>query len=206
MIRFGTNPIAWANDDDQTLGADIPTHQILDEAGLQIGFDGIENGHRWPQDDPEALRALLAKYGLAFVSGWHSLNLLVNSVEDEKRAIQPHLDKLKHNGCTVAITCETSNSVQGLALPLSKRPTLDAPAMAAFGAKVEEIAQYCAAQGIEQRAPLVTSGPLQSAMTCLRADVPSLQQDRYLAPDIRAAAICVTDDSLAAAAGLEMSL
>lgn len=149
MIRFGTNPIAWANDDDQTLGADIPTHQILDEAGLQIGFDGIENGHRWPQDDPEALRALLAKYGLAFVSGWHSLNLLVNSVEDEKRAIQPHLDKLKHNGCTVAITCETSNSVQGLALPLSKRPTLDAPAMAAFGAKVEEIAQYCAAQGIE---------------------------------------------------------
>lgn len=68
------------------------------------------------------------------------------------------------------------------------------------------IEAMCAAQGIEQRAPLVTSGPLQSAMTCLRADVPSLQQDRYLAPDIRAAAICVTDDSLAAAAGLEMSL
>ena len=68
------------------------------------------------------------------------------------------------------------------------------------------IEAMCAAQGIEQRAPLVTSGPLQSAMTCLRADVPSLQQDRYLAPDIRAAAICITSDSLAAAAGLEMSL
>lgn len=149
MIRFGTNPIAWANDDDQSLGADIPTERILDEAGRQIGFDGIENGHRWPQDDPEALRALLAEYGLKFVSGWHSLNLLANSVEDEKAAIQPHLDKLKHNGCKVAITCETSNSVQGLDKPLSARPVLNDAEMKAFGAKVEEVAQFCADQGID---------------------------------------------------------
>ena len=86
MIQFGTNPIAWANDDDQTIGADIPTARILDEAGRQIGFDGIENGHRWP-DDPEALRALLAGYGLTFVSGWYSTNLLVQSVEDEIEAV-----------------------------------------------------------------------------------------------------------------------
>ncbi|OYX40827.1 MAG: myo-inosose-2 dehydratase [Rhodobacterales bacterium 32-67-9] len=149
MIQFGTNPIAWANDDDQTLGADIPTARILHEAGELIGFDGIENGHRWPQDDPEALRALLAKYGLKFISGWHSLNLLAHSVADEKRAIQPHLDKLKHNGCKVAIACETSNSVQGLAQPLSSRSVLDAAGMRDFGAKVEEIAAYCAEQGID---------------------------------------------------------
>ncbi|MCB1394580.1 MAG: myo-inosose-2 dehydratase [Rhodobacter sp.] len=149
MIRYGTNPIAWANDDDQTLGADIPTSRILHEAGELIGFDGIENGHRWPQDDPEALRALLAGYGLKFVSGWHSLNLLANSVEDEIKAIQPHLDKLKHNGCTVAITCETSNSVQGLAQPLSTRPVLDAAGMKDFGVRVEAVAAHCAGQGID---------------------------------------------------------
>ena len=149
MIRFGTNPIAWANDDDQNLGADIPTERILDEAGRQIGFDGIENGHRWPQDDPEALRSLLAGFGLKFISGWHSLNLLAHSVEEEKRAIQPHLDKLKHNGCKVAIVCETSNSVQGLAQPLSTRPVLDAAGMRDFGAKVEAIARNCADQGID---------------------------------------------------------
>ncbi len=149
MIRYGTNPIAWANDDDQSLGADIPTERILDEAGRQIGFDGIENGHRWPQNDPEALRALLAGYGLKFISGWHSLNLLAHSVEEEKQAIQPHLDKLRHNGCKVAIVCETSNSVQGLAQPLSTRPILDAAGMRDFGAKVEAIARYCADQGID---------------------------------------------------------
>lgn len=147
MIRFGTNPIAWANDDDQSLGAHIPTARILDEAGRQIGFDGIENGHRWPAD-PEELRLMMEEAGLAFISGWHSLNLLAHSVEAEKAAIQPHLDRLKHNGCTVCIACETSNSVQGQDRPLSDRPVLSAAGMQDFGAKVEEIAQYCADQGI----------------------------------------------------------
>ncbi|MCM2563373.1 histidine ammonia-lyase [Lutimaribacter sp. EGI FJ00015] len=64
----------------------------------------------------------------------------------------------------------------------------------------------CAAQGIEQRAPLVTSRPLQAVMESLRSAVPSLQQDRYLAPDLRRAATCVSNDSLAAASGLELSL
>jgi histidine ammonia-lyase len=68
------------------------------------------------------------------------------------------------------------------------------------------IEAICAAQGIEQRAPLVTSEPLQAAMASLRAVVPRLQQDRYLAPDIRTAADCVTDDRLSAAAGLQLSL
>ncbi|MFY0622233.1 MAG: myo-inosose-2 dehydratase [Pelagimonas sp.] len=146
MILYGTNPIAWANDDDQTLGAHIPTDQILREAG-EIGFDGIENGHRWPAD-AEELKQLLGGFGLKFISGWHSLNLLAHSVEDEKKAIQPHLDRLKHNGCKVCITCETSNSVQGLDEPVNNAPVLTADEMKAFGAKVEEIAQHCADQGI----------------------------------------------------------
>ena len=147
MILYGTNPIAWANDDDQTLGADIPTEQILSEA-RDIGFDGIENGHRWPQDDPEALRAFLGEYGLKYISGWHSLNLLVNGVETEKANIQPTLDKLKHNHCAVCIVAETSNSVQGLDVPVNDKPRLGAADMARFAADVEEIAQFCAAQGI----------------------------------------------------------
>lgn len=149
MIQFGTNPIAWANDDDQSLGAEIPTQRILEEAGHQIGFDGIENGHRWPQDDPQALKELLGGYGLKFISGWHSLNVLTNAIEDEKAAIQPHLDKLKFNGCKVCIACETSNSIQGEAKPLSERPVLDAAGMTEFATRVEAIAAYCSDQGID---------------------------------------------------------
>ncbi len=149
MIKFGTNPIAWANDDDQTLGADIPTERILHEAGRLIGFDGIENGHRWPQDDPAALKDLLASHGLVFVSGWHSLSLLTRSVQEEKDAIQPHLDKLIHNDCKVCIVCETSNSIQGRDVPLSRRPVLTSADMADFGSRVEDLAGYCADQGVD---------------------------------------------------------
>jgi inosose dehydratase len=148
MIRFGTNPIAWANDDDQSIGAHIPTETILDEAGRQIGFDGIENGHRWPAD-PEALRALLARFGLSYISGWYSMNLLVRSVEDEIAAVQPALARLRHNGCRVIIGCETSNSVQGdRATPVNDRPRLSPAEMADWGASVEAFAQYLAGQGI----------------------------------------------------------
>lgn len=147
MIRFGTNPIAWANDDDQTIGADIPTTRILDEAGRQIGFDGIENGHRWP-DDPEALRALLAEYGLAFISGWYSTNLLVQSVEAEIAACQHHLAKLKHNGCKVMIVCETSNAIHGADRPVNDRPRLTTAEMAGFCQKIEAFAAYLAGEGV----------------------------------------------------------
>jgi inosose dehydratase len=148
MILFGTNPIAWANDDDQTIGADIPTARILDEAGRQIGFDGIENGHRWP-DDPEELRALLASYGLKFISGWYSVELLTRSVEEEIAACQHHLAKLRHNACKVMIVCETSNAIHGdPGKPVNDRPRLTDGEMVEFGRKLEAFAAYLATQGI----------------------------------------------------------
>ena len=148
MIQFGTNPIAWANDDDQTIGADIPTARILDEAGRQIGFDGIENGHRWPED-PVELREMLGSHGLAFISGWYSTELLTRSVEDEIKAFQPHLAKLRENGCKVCVTCETSNAIHSMTdVPVNDKPSLSPEGMAEFGAKIEEFAAYMASQGI----------------------------------------------------------
>mgnify|MGYP001603609861 CR=1 FL=1 len=148
MIRYGTNPIAWANDDDQSIGAHIPTEQILHEAGEVIGFDGIENGHRWPED-PQALKDLLGRYGLAFISGWYSTELLTRSVEDEIAAVQGHLAKLKANGCKVCITCECSNTVHGRPdIAVNDRPRLSADEMAAFGARIEAFAAYLASQGV----------------------------------------------------------
>ena len=148
MILYGTNPIAWANDDDQSIGAHIPTEQILHEAGEVIGFDGIENGHRWP-DDPAALKALLGSHGLRFISGWYSTELLTRSVEEEIAAVQPHLAKLKANDCKVCIVCECSNTVHGKPdVPVNDRPRLSAAEMAEFGAKMEAFAAYLASQGI----------------------------------------------------------
>ena len=148
MILYGTNPIAWSNDDDQTLGADIPLEQCLAETA-EIGFDGIEKGHKFPTD-PVALKAALDPHGLKFVSGWYSLNLLTRSVEDEKRAIQPHLDLLKAMGCKVCIACETSNAIHGHDdRPLADGPELHTGDWPKFGADVEAIAAFTAAQGLD---------------------------------------------------------
>lgn len=147
MIRYGTNPIAWSNDDDQTIGAHIPLEQCLRETA-EIGFDGIEKGHKMPSDGAE-LKATLGKHGLVFISGWHSLNLLVNDIEAEKNAIQPHLDMLKANGCSVCIVCETSNAVHVKDnVALADRPVLEDERWPDFCAGVEAIAEHCASQDI----------------------------------------------------------
>ena len=147
MILYGTNPIAWSNDDDRTLGAHISLEQCLDETA-KIGFDGIEKGHKFPQE-PEALKAVLQPRGLAYVSGWHSLNLLTSSIEDEKVAMQPALDLLKAMGSKVIIVCETSNAIHGDdGKAVNDRPKLAEDQWISFGAGVEALAEFAASQGI----------------------------------------------------------
>jgi histidine ammonia-lyase len=51
-------------------------------------------------------------------------------------------------------------------------------------------------QGVELRGPLTTSPELQKAIACLRAAVPALENDRYMAPDLAVAAKLVADGSL----------
>jgi histidine ammonia-lyase len=62
----------------------------------------------------------------------------------------------------------------------------------------------CAAQGVEFRAPLKTSAPLQAVVRALRSQVHALEEDRYLAPDLSRAAALVGDGALSAATGLTM--
>jgi len=62
----------------------------------------------------------------------------------------------------------------------------------------------CAAQGVEFRAPLRTSSPLQAAHAAFRAKVPALVDDRYLAPDLASAAALVAEGTLSKATGIPL--
>jgi inosose dehydratase len=147
MILYGTNPIAWSNDDDRRLGAHIPLERCLADAA-RIGFDGIEKGHKMPSD-AAGLSAALRPHGLRFVSGWWSLELLTRSVEDEISAMTAHLDLLEDMGSTVVIVCETSNAIHGDdSRALADRPVLPADRWQSFGAAVEAVAAHCAARGL----------------------------------------------------------
>ena len=61
------------------------------------------------------------------------------------------------------------------------------------------IEALCACAGVEFRAPLQTSAPLQAVIARLRADIPALGQDRYMAPDLAAAAGLIHSGALLAA-------
>ena len=54
----------------------------------------------------------------------------------------------------------------------------------------------CAAQGIEFRAPLTTSPLLANILADVRGIIPAIGQDRYLAPDLAAAAAMIADGAL----------
>ena len=96
-IRIGASPIAWSNDDLPELGGDTPLETCLAEAS-EAGFDGIELGDKFPRE-PDALKAVLGRFGLDLVSGWYSAELLDAAAEEEMPALRPHLDLLKAMGC-----------------------------------------------------------------------------------------------------------
>jgi histidine ammonia-lyase len=77
-------------------------------------------------------------------------------------------------------------------------------AMAENAAHVIGIELLAAAQGCDFHAPLTTSVPLEAVRNLLRADVPTLEEDRHFAPDMARASKLVIDGRLAAEAGLPL--
>ncbi|MBP2234539.1 histidine ammonia-lyase [Sinorhizobium kostiense] len=61
------------------------------------------------------------------------------------------------------------------------------------------IEALAAVQGIEFRAPLTTSPELQKAAAIVRAVAPTIEEDRYMADDLKAAGVLIASGRLAAA-------
>ncbi len=76
--------------------------------------------------------------------------------------------------------------------------------MARNAADVVGIELLAAAQGCDFHAPLASSAPLERARAALRARVPTLADDRHLAPDMAEATALVASGALAAAVGLDL--
>ncbi|MEM7651911.1 MAG: histidine ammonia-lyase [Pseudomonadota bacterium] len=71
--------------------------------------------------------------------------------------------------------------------------------------RIVGIEALTACQGVELRAPLKTSPRLSGAMATIRKAVPALTDDRFIAPDLEAAAALVRTGAIAGAAGHELS-
>lgn len=146
-VRIGANPIGWSNDDLRSLGGATPLETCLAEA-REAGFEGMELGHKFPRE-PAALKAALAPYGLALVSGWYSASLLTRDANAEMTALRPHLDLLKAMGANVLVFAETSNAIHGdRRAPLAGRPVMRSDDWAEFGRRVTRVAQATLAEGV----------------------------------------------------------
>jgi inosose dehydratase len=146
-IRLGANPIIWSNDDMRELGAETSLETCLAEA-RQIGFEGMELGHKFPRD-PVELAATLERVGLACVSGWYSAQLLARDARAELACLRPHLDLLKAVGSPVLVFADVSGAIHGnFQRPLSERPRLKAGEWREFGRRLTEVAAVTAAEGV----------------------------------------------------------
>ena len=76
--------------------------------------------------------------------------------------------------------------------------------MASNAGNVIGIELLAAAQGCDFHTPMRSSEPLERARALVRSRVPHLEDDRYLAPEIAAAAEMVTSGRLTQAAGVEL--
>ena len=68
----------------------------------------------------------------------------------------------------------------------------------------QDFDRICAAQGVDFRAPLQTSTPLRAVVACLRTKVATMGDDRYMAPDLAAAANLIATGALAQASALTL--
>ena len=147
-IRFGVSPIAWANDDMPELGGDTPLESILADI-RDLGFEGVELGGKFPRDAAR-LQPMLQGYGIDLIGGWYSGSLLVQDAQAEIAALQPHLQLLKALGSKVFVFAETSNAVHGnRQVPMTGTPRLADGDWARFGARMTEVADYIAGQGLK---------------------------------------------------------
>jgi len=147
MVRIGINPLTWTNDDLPELGEQNSLETCLAEAKL-AGYEGVELGRKFPRQ-AKILGPILDQHGLNLVSGWYSGRLLERSVEDELKALQPHLTLLKALGAQAMVFCEVSRCVHGdRKVPLSKRPKLAEKEWAPFSRNLDQVAGYLKDQGV----------------------------------------------------------
>lgn len=145
--KLGIAPIAWWNDDLEELSDDVSLDECLRQAA-EAGLTGMETGRRFPMNMDE-LGPILEKFGISVCGGWFSGLLLDGDIEVEKDRIAEQHAFFKAAGAPCIVYGETARSVQGArTTPLAQKPKLTEAEMEAYGRKVSDFADWCAAEGM----------------------------------------------------------
>ena len=145
--KLGMSPIAWWNDDLVELSEDVSLEECLRQS-RSAGFTGMEMGRRFPSD-PAVMLPILKAADVTLCGGWFSGTLVDEDLASNKARMQPMIELFKAVNAPCIVYGEVARSVQGLrARPLNTKSVLSLDDMKAYGARVSEIADWAAAQGM----------------------------------------------------------
>ena len=146
-VRIGINPITWSNDDMPALGGDTPLETCLAET-RQAGYSGTEMGGKFPKTTA-ALRPVLARHGLAFISGWYSAKLLERDEAGEIAAIAEHLELMAGMGCEVMVFAEGSGATHGdRTKPAGQRRMISESEWPAYAKRITAVGEHMRKRGV----------------------------------------------------------
>lgn len=122
-IKLAIAPIAWSNDDDVSLGADISFEQCIKEINT-AGFEGTEIGNKFPRQAKQ-LNSALEKASLKISSAWFS-TYFVDKLRS-KNTVSEFIERMsffRAVNADVINICECAHSIQQSQAPIfsSKKP------------------------------------------------------------------------------------
>lgn len=146
-VRIAINPITWSNDDLPDLGGDTPLEICLAETKL-AGYAGTEMGGKFPKT-AAALKPILDRHGLAFVSGWYSARLLERDAEAEIAAIGDHLTLMAEMGCKVMVFAEGVDASAGdRNSPASEHRVIEDSEWPVYAKRIQAVAAHMKSRGV----------------------------------------------------------
>jgi inosose dehydratase len=145
--KLGMSPIAWWNDDLPELSDDVSLEECLRQS-RSAGFTGMEKGRRFPETAAEML-PILKKADVTLCGGWFSGTIVDESLDMNKKRIQPMIDLFKAVEAPCIVYGEVGRSIQGdRSKPLASKPRLSEAEMKDYGAKVSDFASWVEGQGM----------------------------------------------------------
>jgi inosose dehydratase len=113
-VRLGITPTLWWNDDFPLIDIGIPFEQCVSEMAL-AGFEGCSVGHKYPVNDPAALKSALDLRGLSVSEPWVSTYLTVGGMRQRTLSkFHQQLDFIKSMGGTDIVVAEFGQAVNPL--------------------------------------------------------------------------------------------
>ncbi|WP_330241881.1 myo-inosose-2 dehydratase [Streptomyces sp. NBC_00525] len=147
-VSLGVTPTLWWNDDFPLIDIGIPFEQCVSEMAL-AGFQGCSIGHKYPVDDPTALKEALDLRGLQVSEPWVSTYFTIGERDRTVENFKRQLEFLKKVGGHDIVVAEFGQSSHLQPIPVfTHRPHFTEADWGPLTSGLNEIGKLAADSGM----------------------------------------------------------